>query len=260
MSSGLRSSFGKSADKFLLALASSARPKVGRKANRAALVANLISAGLVAREAGGGFELTPQGRDHVARMRVARATGALDPFLGQHLALARVTIDGPLGTTAVLVDEAESPLAWLSRRRGRDGRPLITAEQRLAGERLRLEFTRAQLMPRVSANWQAAVSHGARAASGGRAGHITDVIVTARQHFRRALDAVGPEFSGLLVDVCCFLKGLEDVERERHWPSRSAKVVLQLGLDRLARHYGLAHEAQGRGHATIRAWAAPEES
>ena len=64
----------------------------------------------------------------------------------------------------------------------------------------------------------------------------------------------GPEFAGVLLDVCCFLKGLEDVERERRWPLRSAKVVLQLGLDRLARHYGFASEARGRARAPIRTW------
>ena len=58
--------------------------------------------------------------------------------------------------------------------------------------------------------------------------------------------------------MCCFLKRLEEVERERSWPPRSAKVVLQLGLDRLARHYGLSEQAQGRGKAAVRTWLADD--
>ena len=75
----------------------------------------------------------------------------------------------------------------------------------------------------------------------------------------QALDAVEPEFSGLLLDVCCFLKGLEDVERERQWPLRSAKIVLRLGLDRLARHYGYAAQATGPARAAVRTWLDDEE-
>jgi Domain of unknown function (DUF6456) len=91
-------------------------------------------------------------------------------------------------------------------------------------------------MPRITSNWSASVATGPRGASPAT---FTETVIGARQRVRAALDAVGPEFSGLLVDVCCFLKRLEEVERERSWPLRSAKVVLQLGLDRLARHYGL---------------------
>jgi len=75
---------------------------------------------------------------------------------------------------------------------------------------------------------------------------------------RAALDGAGLEFSELLLDVCCFLKGLAEVERDRGWPPRSAKVVLQLGLDRLARHYGFSAQARGPAHASVRTWLAPD--
>ena len=132
---------------------------------------------------------------------------------------------------------------------------LIEPAQLLAGERLRAEFTRAHLMPRVTSNWSAAVATGLRGVSPAT---FTETVIGARQRVRAALDAAGPEFSGLLIDVCCFLKRLEEVERERSWPPRSAKVVLQLGLDRLARHFGLRGEAHGKGTAAVRTWLADD--
>ena len=79
-------------------------------------------------------------------------------------------------------------------------------------------------------------------------------MIAARQRVHRALDAAGPEFGGLLLDVFCFLKGLEDVERERARPPRSGRVVLQLALNRLARHYGYAAQV------AIRTWLAEGEN
>ena len=183
------------------------------------------------------------------------ADAGIDPLRARHLHLARQQIEGPTGAASVTIDEAESPLAWLARRKGRDGRALIEPVHLQAGERLRAEFTRAQLMPRITSNWSAAVADGRRGASPAA---FTEAVITARQRTRQALDAVGPEFSGLLIDVCCFLKGLADVERDRGWPARSGKVVLQLGLERLARHYGLSVEARGRARVEVRTWLAPD--
>jgi len=181
---------------------------------------------------------------------------AIDAFRGQHLALAQRQIATELGRANVIVDEAESPLAWLARRRGRDGRALIEPHQLQAGERLRGDFTRANLMPRTTSNWASPISSDRRGAGGDRSSAFNETMIAARQRVHQALDAVGPEFAGLLLDVCCFLKGLEDIERERAWPARSAKVVLQLALERLARHYGYAAQARGRARAPIRTWLA----
>ena len=181
---------------------------------------------------------------------------AIDPLRARHLALAERQVATDLGRVSVTVDEAESPLAWLARRRGRDGRPLITAEQFQAGERLRADFTRAHLMPRTTSNWSSPLSSGRGGGGNEQAAVFTETMIAARQRVHHALDAVGPEFAGLLLDICCFLKGLEDIERERAWPARSGKVVLQLALDRLARHYGYAAKAQGPARAHVRTWLA----
>jgi hypothetical protein len=180
----------------------------------------------------------------------------IDPLRRQHLDIHDRAIPTAHGPATVTIDDSESPLAWLARRKGRDGRALIEAHQLQAGERLRADFTRAHLMPRTTSNWESPMSSGRR--SGGSAGTFTDMMIAARQRVRQALDGVGPEFAGLLMDVCCFLKRLEDVERERAWPARSAKVVLQLALDRLARHYGFAGEARGRGRPELRTWLADD--
>ena len=217
-------------------------------------IAALLAADLVARHSNGAIEITAMGLARLARDASARTDASIDPFRAQHLDIAQHVFDVADGIATI--DQAESPLAWLARRKGRDGRPLIEPVQLQAGERLRAEFTRAQLMPRTTSNWSAAVTDGRRGA--GMPAAFTEAVVAARQRVRQALDASGPEFSGLLLDVCCFLKGLADVERDRGWPPRSAKVVLQLGLDRLARHYGFSAEARGRARVPVRTWLAPD--
>ena len=181
----------------------------------------------------------------------------IDAFRAQHLDLATREIITETGALSVLVNDGESPLAWLARHKGRDGRTMISPNQFIAGEKLRADFTRGHLSPRVTSDWSAPTAGRSRT-SGSGAGEMTDLVVASRQRVRLAMEACGPEFSGLLIDVCCFLRGLEEVERERGWPLRSAKIVLQLALDRLARHYGLRDEARGDVNARVRTWLAAD--
>ena len=134
----------------------------------------------------------------------------------------------------------EGSLAWLRRRRDKDGQPLITEPQFAAGERLGADFWHAQLSPRVTADWSGtASSRRTPRAAPGAGVELSDRVVAARQRVHRALDAVGPELAGILVEVCCHDVGLEAAGRAQGWPQRAAKVVLQLALTGLARHYGL---------------------
>ncbi len=159
------------------------------------------------------------------------------------------------GVERVLVDRRESPLAWLARRKGADGRPLIEPVCFAAGERLRADFERTGLNPRTTMDWG---QFGAGSSSG-RGGSLSDAMIAARQRMELALEAVGADMAGLLLDICCYLKGLDLVERERGWPPRSAKLVLSLALARLAAHYGLDSEAKGRDRSKgIVVWADEE--
>ena len=145
----------------------------------------------------------------------------------------------------VEVNLAESPLAMLYRRKGPDGNAFITEDEFHAGERLRADFTRGSLMPSITSRWDISVGGGGRGGAGGMA-ELTDIALASRMRVERALEAVGPELSHVLVDVCCFLKGLERVERERQWPVRSAKVMLKAGLAMLHRHYNPPRESDRR--------------
>jgi uncharacterized protein DUF6456 len=91
-------------------------------------------------------------------------------------------------------------------------------------------------------------------------GDLQESIASARERVRRALATVGPELAGVLIDVCCHLKGLEEAEREAGWPQRAGKVVLGLALTRLARHYGIGPMAAAatQRRAPVRHWGADD--
>lgn len=162
--------------------------------------------------------------------------------------LDTITVETEAGPSVVLANMAESPLGQLARRKGRDGQLFLAGREFDAGERLRTDYTRGQIMPRLGANWIASVSSGKRGSGGGMV-DLTDAALAARQRVDRAIAAVGPELAGVLIDVCCFLKGLELVEMERGWPVRSAKIVLKTALAALARHYHPAEAGTQRRQA-----------
>jgi hypothetical protein len=95
-------------------------------------------------------------------------------------------------TASPAFNEAESPLTWLRSRRGKDGKPLISEVQYLAGERLRMDFERAMLARRTTLNWDLA---GAGARSGNVSAELSDGAIAARQRYHAALDSVGPELA-----------------------------------------------------------------
>jgi len=194
--------------------------------------------------------LNEAGRSNLRRASVDEPEAA---FLHQHRETVTATIQTEAGPRRVRMDAEESPLDWLRRRKGRNGEPMIDEAAYQAGERLRTDIMLAGLLPGVTARWDA-MPTGSGPVSPSEA---TDRMIAARQRIRHAFDAVGADFSDLLMDLCGFLKGLEQIERERGWPQRSAKIVVRLALARLAEHYGIESAARGPAASRgIKAWRA----
>lgn len=193
---------------------------------------------------------------HVGRQRLRRlAADAADMFRQQHQ--LRVTAEHDVDgiRRRVTSNEGESPLGWLRSRKDRNGKPLIDEAQFEAGERLRADYWFAHMSPRVTANWSAlAPAERARRSAPSDPAALRDEVLAAKERVMRALMAVGPEISGVLMDICCELKGLEDAEKENGWPQRAGKVVLQIALTRLAKHYGLIADPHARHGRGLRHW------
>ncbi len=218
-----------------------------------AVVRGLMAKGLVA-ESNGRYTLSDEGLLWLRRHRA----GA-EPFLEQHQLRESSHRDVRGVRRPVIVNGGESPLGWLRKRKDREGTPMVDGSQFEAGERLRMEFERAQLAPSVTSNWEGtASSRRMRRAPPAGAAALSDEALSSRQRVIRALEAVGPELSGVLIDVCCHLVGLADTEKSRGWPQRSGKVILRIALTRLARHYGLkgAEETARSARTRMRHWGA----
>jgi hypothetical protein len=186
----------------------------------------------------------------VATFRSARRAG------GAVLQRKKIEIE-PGRTVTVDVNCAESPLSWLRTRKDALGNSLINDEQYCAGLRLHADFTASQLMPRITSNWQTPIADGAGRRSPPRNDllHQSETILAAKQRYYATLEAVGPELSPILVEICCYACGIEAAERILNMPRRSGKVVLQLALTRLARLYGLIAPEKPRFETPIRSCA-----
>ncbi len=162
-----------------------------------------------------------------------------------------VTLDSGKDARVVLANTAESPLLRLYRRKDPRGGSYLTSDEFQAGEKLRSDFERGQLQPSVTVTWTAMPANSKRGNDG--SSELSEFAMDARKRVAGAVEALGPELSGVALDICCFLKGFERVERERSWPPRSAKLMLKTGLSLLSRHYGFNGSANS-GKRQMRHW------
>ena len=214
------------------------------EANMLADIENLLRDALVRRE-GERLVITDEGRAHLKRIEAGDVAA-------QHRSVERRTVRHESGIEHVAVNANESPLARLRQRRDRHGHTWLDDTAFEAGERLRRDFSLAHMEQKVTSSWDPTAGSARDGGAGGKA-DLSDSALDARRRLDAALASLDADLAGVALDVCCFLKGLEAVERERRWPPRSAKLMLRTALNDLARHYGTRAGA-GRRRTATRHW------
>ena len=133
---------------------------------------------------------------------------------------------------SVTVNLAESPLGWLFARGHLNGRQFD------AGERLRIDYERSALSPRVTMAWDSAPV--ARSRGGPSLGPEASLVqLDSKRRFEAAVAAAGPGLSDILWRIVCAGEGMREAESALGWPARAGKLVLTIALDRVADHYRL---------------------
>lgn len=188
------------------------------------------------------YEITAAGRSALKRDAECRVgedgfAEAVSPFRAQH-----GDWESPTRTRASdargkpRINLAESPLAALARRRDKDGTPFLEPELVSAGERLREDFELAQMGPRVAQDWDRFMTAGASSGAVAR-DLVASGPTAARERVSAALSDLGPGLGDVVLRCCCYLEGMEAVERQMGWSARSGKIVLRIALQRLHRYY-----------------------
>jgi len=112
----------------------------------------------------------------------------------------------------------------------------LTRRQFDAGERLRSDWERAQLSPRVTMVWESAPP--ARRRGGGPLGpDLNGAQIDAKRRFNDAVASAGPGLADILWRIVCGGEGMREAETALGWPARAGKLVLTFALDRVADYY-----------------------
>lgn len=131
---------------------------------------------------------------------------------------------------SVTINLAESPLGWLF------ARGHISSRQFEAGERLRTDWERGKLPPKVTMSWDAAPVTRSRNASA-LGPDLTGTQIDAKRRFEAAVSEAGPGLADILWRIVCAGEGMRQAETALGWPARAGKLVLGIALERVADFY-----------------------
>jgi hypothetical protein len=195
-------------------------------------IKQLEAEGAIVRDGQGAvFRLTAAGTARAAR--AAAAPG--EAFFAQHGSVIDRVVMDPTGEMRKA--RGYSPfqaLLRLARLRDAQGAPWLAPHEMAAAKRLRADWEAGQagLMP--GSDWTALPrSPNARGPGNAREGALA-VGLDARARLERELSLLAPPLRRIVEALCLHEVGLEEFEKSKRWPARSAKIALKLALAQLA--------------------------
>ena len=181
-----------------------------------------------------GYVVTPS---LARRVRFAKSSKAGQSVDGQHYETEERDIYIPEGSVRkAAINRRTNALERLARKRGRDGRLILTAAQVEAGRRLALDYAQAGAGHLSTQKYDAAGIDGGRKTDA----QETQILsrITAKTRLTAARAALGDGLERAVIAVCCHEESLESVERAERWVKSSGLSILKIGLQRLVKLYG----------------------
>lgn len=130
--------------------------------------------------------------------------------------------------------------------------PFLAAHHVEAARRLSRLFERARMRQRVTMSYDPTRVGGSKGRP--QQGELAASAIEARRLLVGLAERMPRDCWVMLMDVCGYDKGVQQIETERGWPRRSAKLVLRIALDHLARQMGLGAAARGGEATPMRNW------
>lgn len=184
-----------------------------------------------------GLRVRPAGGWTIRRAAPADVSEAPPPGRPGVIEGSRAVVEADGRTVLRRANLTQTPVAWLARRCGPDGRPWLEPAHVAAALRLDADVEQAMRGPHLTLRWDGLPRTGA---GGSRwRGGPGDGALAAARRVEAALAACGPA-RGIVDRVCVRATALEAAERDLGLRRRSGKTLLRQGLQALARHYRLA--------------------
>lgn len=134
----------------------------------------------------------------------------------------------PKNKTKRAVNKTQTGLDWLYMR------GFINVDQHKAGSLLHEQFEKAKILSIKAIDFEKL-----RVDGGNGEMNYTDSQIYYRKKLKEAYRYLGRDLASVVFNICCWSTTISDIENMKKWRSGTGREVLKIGLNHLAKFYGI---------------------